>query len=94
MAYDRSKDRYGERPDLQRQADNAVAITPHASTELDPYPKALYVGGGGNLVVVPKRGDGTEVTFANVPAGTIIPLQVRRVDDSSTATNIVGLYDV
>ena len=94
MAYSRSADFHSERPNVDGPADGAFAITPHASTELTIYAKALYIGGAGSVVVVPKRGDGTEVTFAAVPAGTILPIQVRRVDDSSTATNIVGLYDV
>lgn len=69
---------------------NFAAVTPHASNELDYVTRALYVGGSGNLVVV--NAAGAEVTFTAVPAGAILPIRTRRVDDSSTATSIVALW--
>lgn len=67
-----------------------AAVTPHASTELPYVSRALYVGTAGNLVAV--RADGTEVTFANVPAGMFLPIRAIRVDDTSTASDIVALW--
>lgn len=69
---------------------NFAAVTPHASTELDFVTRALYIGGDGSVVAV--NAAGVEVTFAAVPAGTILPIRTTRVDDSSTATNIVAMW--
>lgn len=56
-------------------------------------PKALYVGGAGNLVAV--QPDGRVVTFTGVPAGSVLPITVTRVNaTSTTATAIVALYQV
>lgn len=65
---------------------DAVAITP-GTTALSSV-VALYVGGAGNVVV--KTEKGTTVTFASVPAGTILPGRFQQVLGSSTATNIVA----
>ena len=50
----------------------------------------LYVGGGD--VVVRHTATGTSVTFANVPAGAFLPIEVRKVMAATTATNIVAIY--
>lgn len=71
-------------------ASNYAAVTPHASTEFTYESRALWVGTGGNLVAV--RADGTEVTFSNVPDGTLLPIRAIRVDDTSTASGIVALW--
>jgi hypothetical protein len=53
--------------------------------------RALYVGGGGNLAV--RLQDGTELTLANMPAGTLLPIRVTRIlATGTTATEIVGLW--
>ena len=68
-----------------------VAVTPSDSTDLDTLTRAVYVGGAGNLVAV--RHDGTAVTFTGVPAGTVLPIAVRRINSTSTtATAIVALH--
>lgn len=66
------------------------AVTPHATNPLPVVPKALYIGGAGNLVV---RGAGSaaDVTFVGLPAGFILDVAVSHVRASSTATNIVAL---
>jgi len=52
--------------------------------------KALYVGGAGNLVAVNELD--VAITFTAVPAGTILPIQAKRVNSTSTtATSIVAL---
>ena len=76
-------------------ATQAAAVSPSDSTELNA--RALYVGGAGNVVVqmmgIPNISPGTvSVTFAGVPAGTLLPISVRRVMAATTATNIVALY--
>jgi hypothetical protein len=69
---------------------NFVAVTPHASTELDYVTTAIYVGGAGSVVAV--NADGAEITFSAVPAGTVLPIRTKRIDDSSTATLMVAMW--
>lgn len=58
----------------------------------------LYVGGSGNLVVqmaAAKDLDPStnpEITFQNIPTSAFLPTQVVRVDDTTTASNIVALW--
>ena len=69
-------------------ASSAVAVTPSDTGEIRAL--ALYVGGGGALRVLTAAGD--DVTFSGVPAGFLLPLEVRRVYSTNTiATNIVAL---
>lgn len=69
---------------------NALAVTPSDSTDLARV-GILYVGGAGNVVV--DTASGQTVTFTGVPAGTILPIQVKRVRaTSTTATAILTLY--
>lgn len=67
------------------------AVTPHNSQNFQNGPcKALYVGGAGNLVAVNELGEA--ITFTAVPAGTILPIQAKRVNaTNTTATAIVAL---
>ena len=68
----------------------AAAVTPHDSTLLTD-PGILYVGTGGDVVVL--TAGGQTVTFSNVPTGSFIPLQVRRVNSTNTtASDILVLY--
>ena len=54
----------------------------------------LYVGGNGNVTVT--TADGDSVTFTNVVAGTLLPIQVREVTfadgDAGIAGAIIALY--
>lgn len=53
--------------------------------------RGLYIGGAGNLVAV--AADDTTATFTAVPAGTVLPIKVKRVNSTSTtATAIVALF--
>ncbi len=57
----------------------------------DPLCQAIYVGVGGDMVAV--RDDDTAITFTGVVAGTIIPVQAKRINSTSTtATNMVALF--
>tara|TARA_B100001093_G_C26620438_1_gene924342 strand:- start:300 stop:773 length:474 start_codon:yes stop_codon:yes gene_type:complete len=50
----------------------------------------LYVGTAGDVAVITNGGD--EVTFTGVPAGTFIPVQVKRVKSTgTTASTILAL---
>lgn len=78
-----------------RPSGHYAAIAPHDSTNLDKinddYPRAIYVGGAGNIVAV--RADGTPVTFTGALAGSTIPIRYIRINSTSTtATALVALY--
>lgn len=81
---------------LKLQAGAAKAVTPSDTADIlrdqenDCSGPTLYVGTGGSLVVITIAGD--EVTFANVPDGTFIPVMVKRVKAATTATDILALW--
>jgi hypothetical protein len=66
-----------------------TAVTPSDSTLLNC--RALYIGGTGSVIVQAPDSDAT-VTYTNVLAGTILPVNARRVMAATSATNIVALY--
>lgn len=67
------------------------AITPSDSTTLS-MTRGLYIGGAGAVAIMGWE-DSSAVTFAAVPAGTILPVRVKKVmSTNTTATNIVALY--
>lgn len=66
------------------------AVTPSDSTDLSTF-RMLYVGGAGAVAVV--LTNGATVTFAAVPAGTILPIIGAKVKATgTTATSIVAMY--
>lgn len=68
-----------------------VAVTPHNTTNLPAGCRALYVGSAGDVAAVGQ--DNVVVVFAGVPAGTILPLAVKRVNLTNTdADDMVALY--
>jgi len=72
-------------------ASNAAAVTPSDSTDLGVFSRALYVGGAGNISAIMLGGQ--TVTFSGVPAGSLLPLRVKRVRSTdTTATNIVAIW--
>lgn len=76
--------------ELTRPAANATAVTANDTTVLTGV-RGLYVGGAGN-VAVRFPGNPTAVTFSNVPAGSVLAIQVERVmSTNTTATDIVAL---
>jgi hypothetical protein len=65
------------------------AITPSDSTDLAITPKAIFIGGAGNISLT--GADGVSVAFP-VSAGQVLPLRAVRVRaTNTTATGIVGL---
>lgn len=71
-------------------AHDAAAVTPSDATIVAF--RSLWIGGAGNVAVVPLNGDGTVVTFSTVAAGTLLPIAVRQVRSTGTsATLIVGM---
>jgi len=70
-------------------ARDAIEITPDDVGDLTPRPRALFIGGTGNIRVM--TWDGSDVTFNSVPVG-VLPISVRRVfATGTTAGNIIGL---
>lgn len=69
----------------------AVSITPSDSDDLDVVPRAIYVGGSGDVKV--DMLDGSTVTFKSLQAGEVHWIRPRRVySTDTTATDIIGLY--
>jgi hypothetical protein len=76
---------------INAPAANAAAVTPHDSTNLSTTTRALWVGGAGD-VAVEMLGSGT-IVLAGIPAGTLLPIRVTRVNSTNTdATDIVALW--
>ena len=76
---------------LESPAERAFAITGNDSTDLTVFPRAIYVGGAGNVKVTTIGGD--TVTFSGVLAGSVLPVRVKRVfSTDTTATNLIGIY--
>jgi len=85
-------DRFDSQIDsLTQPARQAFAITPHATAEIDPLPKAIYVGTGGDITL--RAADSqADVLFRNVAAGQILDVRARHVRTTgTTAADIVGL---
>jgi hypothetical protein len=83
------------------QALNAESVTPNNSADLtlsggtisegSNNGACIYIGTGGDIQVTMLGGQ--VVIFANVPDGTFLPIQVRRVWATNTnATDILALY--
>lgn len=69
--------------------EDAAAVTKSDTTTFDS--SVLYVGGTGNVKV--DTAQGTTVIFTSVPAGTMLPVRVRRVwSADTTATNMVRVF--
>lgn len=64
------------------------SITPHDTNEVDPRPRALRIGGAGDITLVDD--DGTAITYT-VVAGEVLSISPKIVKDTGTdATGIVG----
>jgi hypothetical protein len=73
---------------------NAYAVTPSNTTILNAF--YLYVGGTGNVAVLPFAQVGqptpVSVVFHNAPAGSYIWVQCSKVlSTGTTATNIIAM---
>ncbi len=75
---------------LESPAQHGFAITPHDSVPLTTATRAIYVGTAGNIAAV--LISGAEVTFSNVPSGSLLPVRLARVKSTgTTASNMLGL---
>jgi hypothetical protein len=68
------------------------AITPNDGTDLPSITRSIWVGVGGDIVVI-YAGNGTQVTLKNVPTGFRLSGRFSRVlSTNTTATNLIGEY--
>lgn len=72
-------------------AEVCFAVTPDDNAELPCATKAIYIGEGGDVSLIPVRGQNA-ITFRNLPAGFILDVRVRVIRATgTTAREIVGL---
>ncbi len=85
-----SFDSYADSPTAPARA--CFAVVPHDTQDLPNVTKALFIGEGGDVVLVPASG-GAGVTFRNLASGSILDVQVRAVRATGTSAGaIVGLH--
>jgi hypothetical protein len=72
---------------LNYPAEHAEAVTPSDSTDLAVVSRALWVGGAGDVAVI--MASGAAATFANVAAGTHLPVRVSRVKSTGTTGTLI-----
>lgn len=72
-------------------AADCFPISPNDNNDLPKATKALFVGTGGDIVLRSVSGS-ADVTFRNLPDGSILDVRVRAVRATGTsAANLVGL---
>ena len=77
---------------LTSPARNSFSIIPDDASDLVTTCRALFIGGAGNISVS-LADDSSSLVFKNIPAGTVVPIAVKRVEATlTTATDILGLY--
>ena len=77
---------------LLSPAEDGLAIVPHDTNPVVTTPKALFVGTGGHIVI---RGVGgtVDLTFRNVPSGTVLQFRPGFIRATgTTAADIIALY--
>lgn len=81
-------------PSAPSSALRAVAVTPNDDDDLAHITSGLWIGATGDVTVIPaNNANDAPITFAAIPAGTLLPLSVRRVMDTGTdATQIVAFW--
>lgn len=77
-------------PGLSAPASRARPIVPDDVVALPFLPRAIYVGGGGDIAL---RGeDGGAAVWKNVPAGTVLPFRPTHVSATgTTATHLLAI---
>lgn len=73
-------------------AGSAIEVTPaDADISSTSFTRAIYVGTTGTVIVT-MAADDAVITFANVQAGSVLPIRVSQVNLGTTASDIVALY--
>ena len=77
-------------PSLAGPASHGFAVTPSDSTLLAETTRGIYVSSGGSIAALMLSG--ASVTFADVPAGTTLPVRLTKImATGTTAGGIVAL---
>jgi hypothetical protein len=77
-------------PDQDARSNSAAAIVPSDEDDIPATIKGVYVGGSGTIVAII---NGAVVTFTGAQAGTILPIETTRINDTgTTATGLIALY--
>ena len=77
---------------LTSPARKGFSITPNDSVDLSVTCRAMFVGVAGDISVI-LADDSSSIVFKNVPAGSVLPISVKRVEATlTTASDILGLY--
>lgn len=73
--------------------DSSPARTFRAIVVATPFPKCrgIYVGTGGTLELADPNG-GANVSFTNVPNGSILPVETTNVVSVVSASGLIALY--
>ncbi|HWA17683.1 MAG TPA: hypothetical protein VG757_01690 [Devosia sp.] len=75
---------------LTAPASNGFDITPDDDEDLPEVVRAIYVGGAGDVAAVLR--EGATLTFANLPAGSLLPVRASRIKATgTTASGLIGL---
>lgn len=75
-------------------ARRAATVTPSDTVDLSHVAKALYVGGAGDVRLVPVDSPGgAAVTFVNHPIGYLPVQTVRVMATGTTAQSLLALFD-
>lgn len=78
-------------PGLTSPAIDGNMIVPSDGADLPHVTRAVYVGTSGQIQA--ELVSGATVSFASVPAGTMLPLRLRKIlSTGTTATNLVALW--
>jgi hypothetical protein len=68
-----------------------AAVTASDTVNFNGQARAVYVGGAGNVAAVGL--DDVAVTFVGVTAGSTLPIQCKRINNTNTtATSMVALF--
>lgn len=77
--------------DSSNPAQYAEVVVPSDTVNFTKVPRAIYVGGAGNITAV--MADGAAVLFSGVTAGAILPIRAKRINlTATTATLMVALF--
>jgi len=75
---------------LLSNADQGYAVAPNDGTDLPTRPRAIYVGGTGDIVATM---GGADLTFKAVPVGAWLWISPTRIKSTgTTATLMLALY--